>query len=198
MVISPQRWHQLKGQRDQFAHRIMDLLQKDNVTPRNEKSPTASVPDLLVFNYKLQHPLLEVDRLKSIGAPPLVPFISGSLRPGSSLPKFKCFTYAPIWNKVSISLIDQLLPLVTIQWKEVRLDGLEGACMSDTVVTLSAGLIQEIDSSPVIGLLPPEPINIYLDPTSGLHSSQPKDTPSGSHLNLQLIKTIETLNYLQN
>ncbi|CAH7675451.1 hypothetical protein PPACK8108_LOCUS10467 [Phakopsora pachyrhizi] len=53
LVISPQRWHQLKGQRDQFAHRIMDLLQKDTVTPRTEKSPTASVPDVLVFNYKL-------------------------------------------------------------------------------------------------------------------------------------------------
>ncbi|CAH7689041.1 hypothetical protein PPACK8108_LOCUS24100 [Phakopsora pachyrhizi] len=53
LVISPQRWHQLKGQRDQFAHRIMDLLQKDTVTPRTEKSPTASVPDVLDFNYKL-------------------------------------------------------------------------------------------------------------------------------------------------
>ncbi|CAH7686603.1 hypothetical protein PPACK8108_LOCUS21278 [Phakopsora pachyrhizi] len=53
LVISPQRWHQLKGQRDQFAHRIMDLLRKDTVTPRTEKSPTASVPDVLVFNYKL-------------------------------------------------------------------------------------------------------------------------------------------------
>ncbi|CAH7672890.1 hypothetical protein PPACK8108_LOCUS7725 [Phakopsora pachyrhizi] len=37
LVISPQRWHQLK----------------DTVTPRMEKSPTASVPDVLVFNYKL-------------------------------------------------------------------------------------------------------------------------------------------------
>ncbi|CAH7690707.1 hypothetical protein PPACK8108_LOCUS26136 [Phakopsora pachyrhizi] len=37
LVISPQRWNQLK----------------DAVKPRMEKSPTASVPDVLVFNYKL-------------------------------------------------------------------------------------------------------------------------------------------------
>ncbi|CAH7682217.1 hypothetical protein PPACK8108_LOCUS15006 [Phakopsora pachyrhizi] len=37
LVISPQRWNQLK----------------DTVKPRMEKSPTASVPDVLVFNYKL-------------------------------------------------------------------------------------------------------------------------------------------------
>ncbi|CAH7667574.1 hypothetical protein PPACK8108_LOCUS1980 [Phakopsora pachyrhizi] len=86
-------------------------LLKDAVKPRMEKSPTASVPEVLGFNYKLLHPLLEVDKLKSVGAPPIVPFISGSLRPGSSLPKFKRFTYAPIWNKVLISLIDQLPPL---------------------------------------------------------------------------------------
>ncbi|CAH7666743.1 hypothetical protein PPACK8108_LOCUS1095 [Phakopsora pachyrhizi] len=53
LVISPQRWNQLKGQRDRFSHRIMDLLRKDTVKPRTEKSSTASVPDVLVFNYKL-------------------------------------------------------------------------------------------------------------------------------------------------
>ncbi|CAH7667903.1 hypothetical protein PPACK8108_LOCUS2345 [Phakopsora pachyrhizi] len=35
------------------AQRIMDLLWKDAVKPRMEKSPTASIPDILVFNYKL-------------------------------------------------------------------------------------------------------------------------------------------------
>ncbi|CAH7682829.1 hypothetical protein PPACK8108_LOCUS15959 [Phakopsora pachyrhizi] len=32
---------------------IMDLMRKDAVKPRMEKSPTASVPDILVFNYKI-------------------------------------------------------------------------------------------------------------------------------------------------
>ncbi|CAH7666111.1 hypothetical protein PPACK8108_LOCUS432 [Phakopsora pachyrhizi] len=38
---------------ESFPTLIMDLLWKDAVKPRMEKSPTASVPDVLVFNYKL-------------------------------------------------------------------------------------------------------------------------------------------------
>ncbi|CAH7678677.1 expressed protein, partial [Phakopsora pachyrhizi] len=139
LVISPERWHLFKDQRDRFARRIMNMLRKDVVMPRTENFPTASFPDVLVFNYELRYPLLEVERLESIGAPPIVPFISGSLRPGSSLPKFQRFAYAPIWNEVAISLIDQLPPLVTIQWRQetVPVERLE-QCMKSLLVTLSS------------------------------------------------------------